>query len=100
MIKIEPSRLEGLDGQLAMLYRLLWHAGRYRIPDVHEMTVLECAIALGVDQHARRNKPFGMAKREDQTEDLSSRMTRPTEVILMDPAQLMVVMNAGTAAPG
>ncbi len=83
---------------MAMLYRLLWHAGRYRIPDVLEMTVLECAIALGVDQTHKANVPYGQV-REDTSASVEEAMFRASDVLIMDPAQLQGVLAFQVAQP-
>lgn len=75
-----------------MLFRLLWHAGEYRIPDILDMTVFDCAIALGVDQNANRNTPYGHV-RADTNATVAERLATPGSVMVMSPEMLAAAMT-------
>lgn len=79
-----------------MLFRLLWHAGRYRIPEVLDMTVLDCAIALGVDQIHKPNRPFGAPADPEPAMSVNERLKTPTGV-MVDPGLLASAMEFASA---
>lgn len=78
-----------------MLFRMMWHAGRYRIPDVLEMTVFDCALALGVDQRRKPNRPQGAQAERAPALSIAERMAIPTRQMTMTPEQLMAVVEVG-----
>lgn len=79
-----------------MLYRLMHHAGEYKLNEVLEMTVFDCAIVLGVDQHARPTLPYGR-ERVDENENVTTKLNTPTAV-MVDP-DLLASMNDIEFAP-
>lgn len=56
---------------------------------------MDCAIVLGVDQRRRPNRPFGASAPEDPNAGVEDKLTSPSQVLVMDPAQLEAVMSAG-----
>ena len=96
-VPIDPSHLTGVLGDLALLYRMMTML-KYRIPDVNRMLVVECAVALGVDQ---THHPAGLdaetvaAARPDP----AALMLQPSEVMVVDPDMLLGRLGVAATTP-
>ena len=83
-------------GLLAFLYRMMAVA-KYRIPDIDEMEVWQCAVALGVDSKMMPMQADGKAGEEVGAKRVTTAdMMTPTEVLDIDPSQLMGRMAVAT----
>ena len=84
---------------MALLYRMM-AAFDYRIPEVNSMLVVECAIALGVDQtHEPKRRLVGTETEADLTPTAADLMSVPTEVMVMDPDVLLGMMGVAQVQP-
>lgn len=79
-----------------MLYRMMAVAGEYKIPEIDAMLVVDCAIALGVDQKRRPNRPYGAEPEPQRGLSTEEKLVTPSRVIV-DPG-LMAAIDFGTTA--